>query len=266
VQNEDINSKTGGITVAGNVQYSFQRVEKKYMLTRLQYEAVVEGLGSHMKANEYGHYTISNLYYDTEDYRVIRASLEKPVYKEKLRLRGYGVPGDGDRVYVELKKKCEGVVYKRRVSMTASQAMDYLGQGVLPQDSGQIQREIDWYLRTNPVSPKVFLAYDREAYAGIQEPELRITFDTGIRWRTEDLDLRLGDQGTALLDPNLVLMEIKAPGAVPLWLANLLSETEAYPTSFSKYGTYYKQQVAGKIGVPALTAKTNINKEACYCA
>jgi hypothetical protein len=252
--------------VASKVQYSFQRVEKKYMLTRLQYEAIVAGLGPHMVADEYGHYTISNLYYDTEDYQIIRHSLEKPVFKEKLRLRGYGVPGDRDKVYVELKKKCAGVVYKRRVSLTAAQAMDYLGRGIPPKESSQIQQEIDWYLRTNQVSPKVFLAYDREAFAGVEEPDLRVTFDTKIRWRTDNLDLRAGDHGTELLDPDQVLMEIKAPGAVPLWLANLLSEAEAYPTSFSKYGTYYTQQVAGQIGTKPQPLTTNSEKEARYCA
>lgn len=231
------------------VQSCFRRVEKKYLLTPWQYEAIRSGMLPYMTADRYSNYTICNLYYDTADYELIRASLEKPVYKEKLRLRSYGTPGDHDTVFVELKKKYDGVVYKRRVVMEARAAHQYVDHGIIPANEEQIHREIDWFLHVYHPEPRVFIGYEREAYAGTDQPDLRITFDTNLRWRTERLDLRQGQDGALLLPPEQILMEIKIPGAAPVWLARLLSETGAYPASFSKYGTYYKQQVIGQTAV-----------------
>ena len=178
--------------MAKGIQYSFERYEKKYFLNEAQYGAVLSELQKHMKADDYGQYTICNIYYDTGDWRLIRKSLEKPVYKEKLRVRSYGVPTGDDKVFVELKKKYDGVVYKRRVAMTAAQAAPFL-EGALPEDAfGQIGREIMWFQRFYRAEPRVFIAYDRLAFAGTDDPELRITFDTSLRWRDTQLDLRLG--------------------------------------------------------------------------
>ena len=226
------------------IQSCFKRYEKKYLLTRRQYEAMRFGMMQHMKPDEHPSYSICNIYYDTENYDLIRASLEKPVYKEKLRMRSYGVPGCRDSVFVEIKKKYDDVVYKRRVTMEMRSAERYL-RGVRGGDGSQISREIDWFLRLYRPEPKVFIAYDREAYASADGGELRITFDTALRARSCDLDLRLGDHGMPLLDDDRILMEIKIPGTAPLWLAHLLSENGIFPTSFSKYGAYYKQFVLG---------------------
>ena len=226
------------------VQSCFKRYEKKYLLTPEQYRAVRRGMMPYVKPDEHPRYTISNVYYDTEHYDLIRTSLEKPVYKEKLRLRSYGVPGSLDPVFVELKKKFDGVVYKRRVTAQAREA-DRLLQGTCPGSGGQIGREIEWFLQFYRPEPKVFLAYDREAWAARDGGELRVTFDTGIRVRSNDVDLRCGDHGIPLLPKDLILMEIKIPGTAPLWLAQLLSENHIFPTSFSKYGTYYTRFVLG---------------------
>ena len=234
------------------IQSSFRRCEKKYLLTPEQYRAVKRGMASYMKPDAYPRYTICNIYYDTERFDLIRASLEKPIYKEKLRLRSYGVPGSMDSVFVEIKKKYDGVVYKRRVTMEARNALRWL-QGAQSGDGSQIGREIDWFLRLYRPEPKVMIAYDREAYAAADGGELRLTFDTALRARANDVDLRLGDHGVPLLDDGRILMEIKIPGAAPLWLARLLSEHQIYPTSFSKYGTYYKQFILG--GRPAVKKK-----------
>lgn len=235
----------------------FQRYEKKYMLTRGQYAALLRGLEPYTKPDEYGQYAICSLYYDTDDFRLIRASLEKPLYKEKLRLRSYGVPGEDDKVFVELKKKFDGVVYKRRVMMEAAQACAYLGGSAECPEDSQIGREIDWFQRVNQTKPKVFIAYDRAALAGREDPRLRFTFDTNLRWRDTDLDLRLGDHGAPLLPPDRVLMEVKLPGAAPLWLSRLLGENKIYPTSFSKYGTCYRENL--------MDLPSN-KKEARFCA
>lgn len=236
----------------GKIQHCFQRYEKKYLLTEKQYRAVLSGMEPYMRPDAHPRYTISNIYYDTACDDLIRASLEKPVYKEKLRVRSYGVPGDRDTVFVELKKKFDGVVYKRRITMEMQAAERYLS-GAQRGNGSQISREIDYFLRLYRPQPKAFIAYDREAYAGAADSELRVTFDTALRVRGNDLDLRFGDHGVPLLDGAFRLMEIKIPGAAPLWLARLLSENAVFPASFSKYGEYYKRFVLG--GRPAEVKK-----------
>ena len=232
------------------IQSCFQRYEKKYLLTQKQYQAMRSGMAPHMTADRYSNYRICNVYYDTPDWRLIRASLAKPVYKEKLRVRSYGSVCGTDNVFVELKKKYDGVVYKRRVTLQAKDAVRWLHNDQCTV-SGQIHREIDWFLHTYDPQPKVFIGYDREAYAAADGGELRITFDTLLRWRDTEVDLRCGDHGTLLLPEDAILMEIKIPGIAPLWLAELLSENDIFSSSFSKYGTYYTNVVLGGQSGPA---------------
>ena len=244
--------------MAAAVQSCFARCEKKYMLTRTQCDALLARIGPYLKADRYPVYTICNLYYDTADYRFIRASLEKPVYKEKLRVRSYGVPGEADSVFVELKKKFDGIVYKRRVTAELPLVEPFLA-GLLDRDAfGQIGREIEWFQRCNRTAPKVFIGYDRTAFAGLDEPELRVTFDNRLRWRDTKLDLACGDYGRLLLPEDAVLMELKLPGACPLWLSRALCELSLYPTSFSKYGECYRTCL--------LPAMQQSRKEAAFCA
>lgn len=185
------------------IQCCFERYEKKYCLTLSQQRFLLERMMSYMKKDAYGEYTICNIYYDTDDFRLIRASLEKPIYKEKLRVRSYGVP----------------------------------------QENG-----------------KVFIGYDRLAFAGIDDPQLRITFDTNLRWRDTGVDLRLGDHGAPIALPcGDVLMEVKIPGACPLWLSHLLSDAQAFPTSFSKYGACYRDELSAGVHTTDL-------KEDTFCA
>ena len=233
--------------MAAQIKNSFERYEKKYRLTAEQQRLVLEGMRPYMKKDAYGAYTICNIYYDTDDWRLIRASLEKPVYKEKLRVRSYGVPEEDGRVFVELKKKYDGVVYKRRITTEAREAAPFL-TGAVPNIHGQIGQEILWFQQRYRTKPKVFIAYDRLAFAGIDDPELRITFDTNLRWRDTALDLRLGDYGAPITDPGMILMEIKLPGVCPLWLSRLLSRAEVFPTSFSKYGHCYQHHILPKEG------------------
>ncbi len=221
------------------IQNSFQRVEAKYLLTPRQYDSLRRGMEGHVRPDVYSHYTICSIYCDTADYSLIRASLDKPIYKEKLRLRSYGVPGSRDAAFVEIKKKFDGVVYKRRVTVSAAEAAACISRGKLSRDD-QISREINWFLHVWKPQPAAYIGYDREAWAGVEDPALRITFDTNLRGRNWDLDLRAGDFGELILPRDSILMELKFPGGAPLWLSHLLSENGVYPTSFSKYGTYYK--------------------------
>ena len=221
------------------IQNCFERYEKKYFLSPQQQRRLLQAIGSHVRMDFFGRYTISNLYYDTPDWRLIRASLEKPAYKEKLRVRSYGVPAADGKVFAELKKKYGGVVYKRRITVPAADVQPLLA-GEKPLDAyGQIGREIGWFQQLYHAQPRVFIGYDRIAFAGVEDPELRITFDTNIRWRTTRLDLRAGEDGTPLLPDDRVLLELKLPGACPLWLAHALAGAGAVPVSFSKYGSCY---------------------------
>ena len=224
------------------IQTCFRRIEKKYLLSYAQYDAMLEGIERYMAPDAYSNYAINNVYYDTSDFHLIRTSLEKPVYKEKLRVRSYGVPSDSDHVFVELKKKFDGVVYKRRITMNAEDAAESLACGYLDR-TDQISREINWFLHTYRPQPMAYIGYDREAYAGIEDPNLRLTFDTNLRGRTWNVDLRMGDYGMYIIPRDMILMEIKIPGSAPLWLSHLLSENNIHDVSFSKYGTYYKQLI-----------------------
>ena len=225
---------------------TFKRYEKKYLLSARKFELLWERLREHLVPDLFFQSTVCSIYYDSDDFSLIRHSLDRPVYKEKLRLRSYNVPKPDGAVFVELKKKFRGVVYKRRVQMSAAAAESYLAGQTRPDEDGQILREIDYFLHTHPVSPKVYIACEREAWVDREEPELRITFDRNLRWRDTDLHLTAGSEGAPLLDEGEVLMEIKIPGAAPLWLAHLLSELEIFPTSFSKYGTCYRQDLLEK--------------------
>ena len=228
----------------GETKLTFKRYEKKYLLSAERYPQLMERLLPYLEPDEYHRSSICSIYYDRDDFRLIRHSIERPVYKEKLRVRSYNRQPDVDGpVFVELKKKYKGVVYKRRVMMRGKEAEAWLrGEAPAPEDS-QMVREIEWFLHENQPHPKVMIACDRVSWRAKDDPELRITFDERIRWREDRLQMDAGSAGTLLLPDGQVLMEIKIPGAAPLWLAHLLSELELFPTSFSKYGTCYKENL-----------------------
>lgn len=226
-----------------DAQLTFKRYEKKYMIEPEQYVAFRAALDEHIKPDRFFESTVCSIYYDTDDYSLIRNSIEKPVYKEKLRLRSYNVPDSEGEAFVELKGKFKGLVYKRRVMMKAREAMEYLAGEIPSPYEGQVVREVDWFLKTNPVSPKVYIACDRQAYVAKDDEALRITFDKNIRWRDTQLDLCAGSHGQNILPPGFVLMELKIPGACPMWLARMLSEHKLFPAGFSKYGTCYRENL-----------------------
>ena len=252
-------------------QEIFKRYEMKYLLTETQHKLLLESLQPFVKKDDFDKYTICNIYFDTDNFRLIRDSIEKPIYKEKFRLRSYGVPKDQDLVFLELKKKYKGVVYKRRATMDHQNAMAYLGPRKKQEHPSQIMKEIDWFMNSNQPVPKVFIAYERCAYSGMEDSNLRITFDQNIRWRDYDLDLTLGDYGTPLLEKNLYLMEIKIPGTMPLWLAHILTDLDIHSSSFSKYGTCYtKNSVvefeSNKVEIELMNPITKEKTGGTHCA
>ncbi len=244
------------------IKYNMQRHEIKFLLNEEQYTRLLPLLSEHMEPDPYGRYEVRSLYYDTDDYAIIRACMDHPRYKEKFRLRSYGAPRADTPVFAEIKKKFKGITYKRRVDLPLSSVPAFLSGEYDPDENEQITREIRWFLgRTHPV-PKVLIQYDREPYEGVTEPLLRITFDRNVRWRTDRL--RLTDDGadrsapaydgaagqadpaegagdTLLLPEGSIIMEVKTPDTLPLWLCRFLSDEGIYRTGFSKYGVCYQR-------------------------
>ena len=229
-------------------QSVFKRYELKFLLTKAQKEKVLEAMKPYMKIDKYGRTTICNLYFDTANYRLIRHSIEKPTYKEKLRVRSYGTASEDSAVFVELKKKYKSVVYKRRISMPEREAMNWLCKREKPQGVTQISKEIEYFLDYyKDLRPTVFLSYEREAFYSESGDDFRVTFDENIRFRQSDLSLCSAVFGEPLLEEGLALMEIKCSGGIPLWMTKVLTEEKIYKTSFSKYGTAYKNIILPKI-------------------
>lgn len=221
-------------------QMIFKRFEIKYMIDEAVFEKLMEVMDGYMIADEHGRSTVCSLYYDTPKYLLIRRSLEHPVYKEKLRLRSYGVARPSDTVFEELKKKFCSVVYKRRIAMTHDKAISYLAGKEQIADS-QIANEINYALKIyENLAPAVLLSYEREAFYARNNHEFRVTFDRNILWRDYDLSLDKGIYGTPILENQKVLMEVKTDGAIPGWMVDFLTANKLYKTSFSKYGTAYR--------------------------
>ncbi len=245
-------------------QEVFKRYEKKYILTKEQYEKFRSMTESRLAVDQYGKHTICNIYFDTGNYSLIRNSIDKPVYKEKLRLRSYGIPEKDSTVFLEIKKKFDGIVYKRRVPMSLDEAYSYINGGEIGK-KGQILSEIDWFMSFYKPLPKVYLAYDRIAMYDTIDTSVRITFDTNIRWRDKSLGLEKGAWGATLLNEDQYIMEVKISDAMPLWLAEILDNLEIYPASYSKYGNCYTQFLSQGIHSDEMIAKEK-NSGGIYCA
>ena len=232
----------------------FNRYEHKYMLDKKTFEKVLEILDDHMDMDSHNKdhipYTIANIYFDTPDDYLIRTSLSKPKYREKLRLRAYGVPEKDSKVYLEIKKKFDGIVNKRRTTLKLFEAYDFIKTGNVPEIKDymnkQVLREIEYFLKIYDLAPKLYLAYDRIAYFEKNNRDLRISFDMNIRSRRYDLALEKGDYGEKLLPEDVYLMEIKTSLAKPLWLTHMLSELDIKRKRFSKYGTEFKNMTKEK--------------------
>ncbi len=223
-------------------QTVFKRYEYKYILTKTQREKLSRAIAPYIKNDRYGKTTIRNIYFDTDNYRLIRTSVEHPIYKEKLRVRSYNKVTADDYVFVELKKKYDSVVYKRRICIKEKDAKSYLCRGKEPPIHSQITDEIDYFCHYyKDLAPKMFLSYEREAFYSKENEELRITFDENILWRDNDLSLGSEVYGFPVLNEDKSLMEIKTEGGIPLWLVRCLSEEGIFKTSFSKYGRAYSQ-------------------------
>jgi len=235
-------------------QAIFKRYEIKYMITAEQKERILKAMEPYMEPDSFGRSTVRNIYFDTEDFVLARHSIAKPDFKEKLRIRSYSEADADSTVFVELKRKYDGVVYKRRIALTERDAMKWMAGSNDPavkrsasRESDQVASEIEYFKGLYcGLKPVLYLSYDREAYrmkngaaAADGGSEFRVTFDSNILCRESDLSLRSGAYGTPILQDGKYLMELKCPGAIPMWLTKVLSEEHIYKTSFSKYGTAY---------------------------
>lgn len=229
-------------------QTIFKRHELKYILTKEQKNIVLKAMESHMALDKYGRTTIRNLYFDTDNYRLIRRSIEKPAYKEKLRIRSYRKASPDTTVFVELKKKYKGVVYKRRIPLPEKDAVNWICARNACSEKTQITDELDYFVAYyGNLHPTVFLSYEREAFFAKDNSDFRVTFDENILCRQSNLSLESDIGGNLILENGLTLMEIKCSGGIPLWMTNILSKEHIYKTSFSKYGTAYQTLIYPKL-------------------
>ena len=221
-------------------QSVFERYELKYLITTEQYKLLKSMMAEHMIPDKFGKNTIRNIYFDTPDNLLIRRSIGKPVYKEKLRVRSYDLATADSGVFIELKKKYKGVVYKRRMNMTEESTMAYLCKNQALENPTQISREIDYFMEFyEGIKPVIFLSYEREAFFSQSDNNFRMTFDENILFREYDLSLKSGIYGESILEQGLVLLEVKTALGIPMWLTVFLSSHQIYKTSFSKYGNAY---------------------------
>ena len=245
-------------------QTVFKRYELKYMLTLEQKEKILEAMSPYMQLDKYGRTTIRNIYFDTDNYRLIRRSIEKPAYKEKIRIRSYAQATADSTVFVELKKKYQKVVYKRRLPLCEADAMSWVCRENPCPANTQISREIDYFIDFyGNLNPTVFLSYEREAYYDKGGRDFRVTFDDNILCRQTDVNLCSDVYGTPILPVGKVLMELKCSGGIPLWMVEVLSRERIYKTSFSKYGTAYSTLIFPEIYLPNSTKHKEIIRNGC---
>lgn len=217
-----------------------KRYEMKYFLSKEQLKFLKEALVGHMIVDQYGKTSIASIYYDTPDFRLIRASIERPIYKEKIRLRSYGLAKNNDHVYLEIKRKAEGVVYKRRVETSEEETASFFSYKKDSLGENQIAKELSYFRNFyQRLEPKIMIAYDRTSYEEI-DGDIRLTIDENPRYRTYDLNLHTSMDGELLLTPGSAILEIKVQQEMPLWLTSILSKGKIYKSNFSKVGEAYK--------------------------
>lgn len=225
-------------------QNTFKRYELKYLLTQEQVSKIQDAMRPYMAPDKYGCTVIRNLYFDTGTYRLIRHSIEKPIYKEKLRIRSYDLIAEDGQCFVELKKKYDHIVYKRRLTMPQNQALRWLAGDSTLTPTCQIGQEIEYFRSYyGDLHPTVFLSYARQAWYSLDGSDFRVTFDNEILSRQTNLSLSREPGGTALLTADHVLMEIKTSGGIPLWMTHILTKNHIFRTSYSKYGTAYQKEL-----------------------
>ena len=208
---------------------------------------LIKILKDYVVQDEYGKSTICNIYFDTDNYELISHSITKPYFKEKIRLRSYNTPNNESTVFLEIKRKADKVVGKRRIGMKFSEFEKYMKDAKSVENTNkQIKNELDYYFKMYGLSEKMYIAYDREAFYAKDDKNFRITFDTNIRARNQNMNLDNGTEGENILGKDKYIMEIKTLGSIPMWFVKILDECKVIPGSFSKYGEAYAKLVIAK--------------------
>ena len=225
----------------------FNRVEQKYILTEKEKDILMKRINKYLKKDTYFDSLISNVYFDDSNNRLIINSLEKPLYKDKIRLRSYGIPSMESEVFFEIKYKYKGIVWKRRLMLKLKDFYDYFdGKNI---NDNQIMKELDYLVKYYDLKPTIFISYHRFSYRSKDDDSLRITFDDELISRKNDLRLEKGIYGDKYFKSNEVIMEIKTLNGYPLWLVKELSDLKIYPRSFSKYGSIYSKEIMESVYV-----------------
>ena len=241
----------------------FDRVEKKYLVTKQEKRALLKVIRQNMQRDTYHKSEVLSIYFDNDNYDLIQQSIDWVDFKEKLRARSYS---GYDRVFLEIKTKIrsprrvekyqedEGVTenmgYKRRVMIGhddfeellngETRLVDLAQKSVENASDLQIAREIDYLMKHFELKPKIMMTYERESYK--DKAGLRITFDDKLRYRENNLSfLKGGRDKIYFRDKHSTIMEIKVRGGMPLWLVKKLSELRVYPQRFSKIGKIYER-------------------------
>lgn len=229
----------------------FDRVEKKCLISPEQKKKLLKTIKKYMKQDGYYKSEVINLYFDNDNYDLIIQSMDRPEFKEKLRARSYG---GYDRVFIEIKTKIKGqdnnIGYKRRVMITHQDFDEFINHKVTLAELSQrsiennndlqIAKEADYLMNHFDLKPKILITYNRESYKG--EGNLRITFDENLKYRDKNLSLVKGKRDKIYFkDKPSTIMEIKAHGVIPLWLAKIMSAEKIYPQQFSKIGKVYER-------------------------
>ena len=219
----------------------FQRVEEKYLLNEEQKEIFLKKIKTYIEKDKFYISNIHNIYFDDCNNDLIINSLEKPIFKDKYRIRSYGIPNIDDDVFFEIKTKYNGIVGKRRIKIKLKEYYEYIENN--KKNNNQIFNEIDYYFRYYHLKPAIYIAYDRQSYIGVDNKNLRITFDSNLRSRRSNLYFKDEESLENYFSDNMYIMEIKTVGSMPLWLVRILSEMNIMPTSFSKYGKIYEKEM-----------------------
>lgn len=232
---------------------TFKRYEKKYLITAEQRDVLLPVLSKYMDLDSHcadgQNYSIYNIYYDDANSDIIRDSVNADIYKEKLRLRSYRIVREPeDQVFLEIKKKNQGIGSKRRIKLKMGEVDNLIYRQAPPQNDGYLNRQITgeilYFVETHPVRPTVYLQYDRLALFGKDDLDFRITIDDNIRTRRNNFAFGPTQADRFLLEPGTYIMEIKFLGAMPMWLARELSEMRIFSRGFSKYGSEYKERIS----------------------
>ena len=219
----------------------FRRVEEKYFLSKEQAYNLLKEINTYIEKDKYYKSNILNIYFDNNNDEILIRSGDKPIYKDKIRLRSYSIPTLKDDVFLEIKSKYNGVTGKRRIRMKLSDFYNYINNNEIK--NTQIMNEIDYLFKYYDLKPSYFVGYDRLSYKGKDNEGLRITLDSNLRSRTSNLNLEQGDYGDLFFDDDRLIMEIKTLNSIPLWLTSALSKFKIYPISFSKVGEIYKKEM-----------------------